>query len=217
MVNIESVFEKDIQGHDLYLTESYDRYFGDGNFGVEDTLWDDTDRRFVEFLSFSGHEGGAKYKSPISYLPFTEEVARRAAATYKEIQDKFLTDRFNKRLGEIRAYNDRCPFQKRGQTVEVISGRKKGLVGQVSWCGSSRYPVRDYSFLDIVFYATHERPVDLVLVRTEDGTKEYVPTCKVKAISGFVPMKEPVLEELVDIDAWVADKLTNPVKTVYIP
>lgn len=217
MLGIKKVCERDIQGHSLYLTESYDRYFGDGNFGIEDTLWDDTDGQFVEFVSFSGHEGGARYRSGISYLTFTRAVAERAAASYKELYDRSLVDQYEKSLSRIRAYNDRCPFQERGQVVEVVEGKKKGLVGTVSWCGPSRYPVRDYSFQDIIWYATYQKPVDLVLIRTEGGTKEYVPTCKVKVIQGFRPLREPVLEGLIDIDSWVEDKLTNPVRTVYVP
>lgn len=137
----------------------------------------------------------------VNITPEITEAYKTAKAEARQRQAEYL---FKKYSEEIDTYNKSFRPQEKGQIVEIMAGRRKGVIAKISWLGKGKkfgfdadswyrkaYP-RAAALIACLNHRPYSIPAgdfDLIRVWPVDGSKPfYINIDKAKVIEGFKPM-----------------------------
>ena len=144
----------------------------------------------------------------VEVVPMTDEIRTLCYDIVKENNLKAAKADYERFSKEIEEYNKSLRPQKKGQLVQITSGKHKGKIGRITWLGKNTFK-RSYqpryggwraaavmAMIDSRPYTIPAKDCDLVLVRPtkygttwEDGTEKcYIDISKCVVTEGFEPI-----------------------------
>jgi hypothetical protein len=162
------------------------------------TYWNDECGSIVRETTYTWSDYG-EGGTPIPTEPMTSEIQAKV--------DSYREQQFNEQVQkqmiqsqlECDEFNQRKPYQYKGQVVSIIGGRKSnGQQGVVFWEGYDRYAGSVESNLNfkastILAIINDGKPngskFNRVGIRLSNGETEFVSTDYVKVVEGFSPVK----------------------------
>jgi hypothetical protein len=194
--------------NELFLIRTYDsRGIGsDEHRYIE--VWNNTEKKIQHLLTYSWTcfgEGGTTYATK----PMNEDI--------KALVDAYKLAEFNTAVdkqiatsnAEIDAFNESRPYQRKGQTVEVIKGKNNGFNGVVFWEGNDAYK-RSYrsnltynqsTILGIIGSGKvcSASNFDRIGIKDAEGKTIFVSTDNCKVVGGFQPIAPITREKAMQI------------------
>jgi len=176
-------------------------------------LWNDTDGKVERHQTYGWADYGQGAVEHPEYEKVTDEslkaeIQAKVEAWEQSEFERKTQEELVRLQGLAEEFNALAPYQKKGQTVEVVQGRKHmGFVGVVFWEGMDRYERSSYgvqggwrasAILGMANEFCHPykgSSYTRIGVKNTEGEVIWINPKNVKVVEGF-EAKEPTLEEV---------------------
>jgi len=174
---------------------SIDHTQGVGEEREVTTFWNDSTKKVERKTTYTWSdlgEGG----TPIETLPMNPSIQSKVDTYQKNRFDEQVQKQFEQSQSECNEFNERKPYQNKGQVVSIIKGRKfNGEKGVVFWEGYDRYSNNSdmgFKASTILAIINDGKPkaskFNRIGVRLNDEETVFVNTDYVKVVEGFIPV-----------------------------